>query len=394
MAELGRKTKRYPSDLTDEEWARIEPLLPKPSRRGRKPAVDLREVLNAIRYMARSAGGWRMLPVHFGPWQAVYWWFRRFVRRLLFRTIHDVALMLDREAAGREGSPTGGVLDSQTVKAPFAEARGVDGGKRIVGRKRHIAVDTDGRLLMVNLTPADVSDSAGAQTILGAIRTRWPWLKHLFADAGYDRTKLMDKAAFLDFVVEIVRRSDKAMGFEVIPRRWVVERTFGWMIRWRRLVRDYEKRVDVSEAMIHVAMGALLLRRVARRGFSNARLTAAPRHATRPAWAKGDPAKVRFARLGCYATTCRCCDRVPARPRTTPPGAFASSAAAGKPRTWLAKAAANFAAKISPKEVAYSHARPPGVKPLTDGSSRLLNGPLAAWPGHGAGPLRKGTRWG
>jgi transposase len=195
-----------------------------------------------------------MLPVHFGPWQTVYWWFRRFVRRLLFRTIHDVALMLDREAAGREASPTGGVLDSQTVKAPFAEVRGFDGGKRIVGRKRHVAVDTDGRLLMVNLTPADVSDSVGAQTILAAIRKRWPWLKHLFADAGYDRTKLMDKAAFLDFVVEIIRRSDKAVGFEVIPRRWVVERTFGWMIRWRRLVRDYEKRLDVSEAMIHVAM--------------------------------------------------------------------------------------------------------------------------------------------
>ena len=117
---------------------------------------------------------------------------------------------------------------------------------------------------MVNLTTADVSDSAGAQTILAAIRKRWLWLNHLFADAGYDRTTLMDKAAFLDFVVEIVRRSDPK-GFHVLPRRWVVERTFGWMIRWRRLVRDYEKRLDVSEAMIHVAMGALLLRRVAHR---------------------------------------------------------------------------------------------------------------------------------
>jgi transposase len=200
MANLARKTKRYPSDLTDEEWARLEPLMPAASRRGRKPSVDLREVLNAIRYLARSGGGWRMLPVHFGPWQTIYWWFRRFVRRLLFRTIHDVALMLDREAAGREASPSGGVLDSQTVKAPCAEVRGYDGGKRIVGRKRHIAVDTDGRLLMVNLTPANMSDSAGAQTILAAIRKRWPWLKHLFADAGYDRTKLMDKAACLDFV--------------------------------------------------------------------------------------------------------------------------------------------------------------------------------------------------
>ena len=265
MADIARKTRRYPSDLTDAEWEWVAPLMPKPPRRGRKPAVDFREILNAIRYMARSAGGWRMLPSEFGPWQTVYWWFRRFVRRLLFRTIHDVALMIDREQAGREASPSGGVLDSQTVKAPFAEQRGYDGGKKIVGRKRHVAVDTDGRLLMVNLTTADVSDSAGAQLILDGIRKRWPWLKHLFADGAYDRTRLMDKAAFLDFVIEIVRRSDKQIGFEVIPRRWVVERTFGWMIRWRRLVRDYEKRLDVSEAMIHVAMGSLLLRRIAHR---------------------------------------------------------------------------------------------------------------------------------
>jgi putative transposase len=263
MAELARKTKRYPSDLTDEEWERIEPLLPKPPRRGRKPVVDLREILNAIRYMARSAGGWRMLPTEFGPWQTVYWWFRRFVRLLLFRTIHDVALMMDRERTGREASPSAAVIDSQTVKAPAARARGFDANKKIVGRKRHIAVDTDGRLLMVNLTTADIADSTGAQAILDAIRKRWPWIKHLFADGAYDRAMLINKAAFLDFVVEIVRRIDREPGFKVLPRRWVVERTFGWLVRWRRLVRDFEQRLDVSEAMIHVAMGSLLLRRVA-----------------------------------------------------------------------------------------------------------------------------------
>jgi transposase len=265
MAELARKTKRYPSGLTDGEWARSEPLMPPPPRRGRRLTADPREALNAIRYLARGAGGWRMLPVRFGPWRTVYWWFRRFVRRLLFRTIHDAALMLGREAAGRGAGPTAGVLDSQSVRAPSAGVRGYDGGKRMAGRKRHVAVDTDGRLLMVNLTPADVPDSAGAQTVPDAIRKRWPWLKHPFADAAYDRTKLLDKAAFLDFAAGIVRRSDPKGGFKVIPRRWVVERTFGWMIRWRRLVRDYERRPDVSEAMIHVAMGALLLRRVAHR---------------------------------------------------------------------------------------------------------------------------------
>ena len=155
------------------------------------------------------------------------------------------------------------MIDSQTVKAPAARERGYDANKKIVGRKRHIAVDTDGRLLMVNLTTADISDSAGAQAILDAIRRRWPWVKHLFADGAYDRGKLMSKAAFLDFVIEIIRRIEGEPGFKVLPRRWVVERTFGWLMRWRRLVRDYEQRLDVSKAMIHVAMGSLLLRRIA-----------------------------------------------------------------------------------------------------------------------------------
>jgi transposase len=160
-------------------------------------------------------------------------------------------------------SPTGGVIGSQSVKAPEAKTRGYDAGKKIAGRKRHIAVDTDGRLLMVNLTTADISDSAGAQMILDSVRKRWPCLKNLFADSAYDRTKLMDKAAFLDFTIEIIKRSDTAQGFEVLPRRWVVERTFGWMTRWRRLVRDYEERIDCSQAVIHVVLGSILLRRIA-----------------------------------------------------------------------------------------------------------------------------------
>src|SRR5208283_3336563 len=193
MADIEKKTKRYPTDLTDEEWERIAPFLPSPARRGRKIGVDLREVLNAIRYIARAGCGWRMLPKDFPPWQTVYWWFRRFMRRFLFETIHDVALMIDRERAGREASPTAGVIDSQTIKAPMAEKRGYDAGKKIVGRKRHIAVDTDGRLLAVNLTTADISDSAGAQPILDAIRKRWPWIKHFFADGAYDRRTLLER---------------------------------------------------------------------------------------------------------------------------------------------------------------------------------------------------------
>ncbi len=177
---------------------------------------------------------------------------------------------------GRNASPSGGVIDSQSVKAPSAKTRGYDAGKKVVGRKRHIAVDTDGRLLMVNLTPADISDSAGGQVILDGIRKRWLWVKHLFApsqrcsaspagalDSAYDRAQLMDKAAFLDFTIGVIKRSDTAKGFEVLQRRWVVERTFGWMTRWCRLVRDYEQRIGVSKAMIHIAMAFILMRRLA-----------------------------------------------------------------------------------------------------------------------------------
>ncbi len=183
--------------------------------------------------------------MHFSPGQTVYGWFRRFVRPLLFRTIHDVALLIERERAGRECRPTVGVIDSQTIKAPLADKRGFDAGKKVVGRKRHIAVDTDGRLLAVILTTADISDSAGAMPILDAIRKRWLWIKHFFADGAYDRRKLLDKAASLDFVVEVVRRSETDPGFKVIPRRWVVERSIGWLTRYRRL--------DVSEVMIFLA---------------------------------------------------------------------------------------------------------------------------------------------
>ncbi len=168
IAKLEKRAKRYPTDLTGEEWEPIKPFLPGPPLRGRKPSTDLRLILDAIRYMARSGGGWRMLPNNFPPWQTVYWWFRGFMRGFLFRTIHNMALMLDREQASRAASPTASVIDSQSVKAPGARKRGFDAGKKIVGRKRHIAVDTDGRLLMGNLTPADISDSAEAQMILAA----------------------------------------------------------------------------------------------------------------------------------------------------------------------------------------------------------------------------------
>ncbi|MBT9160537.1 MAG: hypothetical protein DDT26_01824 [Dehalococcoidia bacterium] len=139
MADFEKRARRYPTDLTDEEWVLILPFLPPVASRGRKPATDLRDVLDALWYLARTGGGWRMLPNDFPPWQTVYWWFRRFVRHLLFRPIHDVALMLDRERQAREQSPGAAVVDSQSIKAPMAQKRGYDAGKKVLGRKRHIA---------------------------------------------------------------------------------------------------------------------------------------------------------------------------------------------------------------------------------------------------------------
>jgi putative transposase len=250
-----------PTDLADADWERIRPLLPRPARRGRKPAVNLREVLNAIRYLGWSGVGWSKLPHDLPPWQTVYWWFRRFVRRLLFRTLHDVALMLDRAGAGREGSPSAGVSDSQAVTPPHAPGGGgYDAAKRAKSRKRHVVVDADGRLLMVNLTSADMQDAAGAEAIVKAMRQRWPWLKHLFADGAYHRGRLVSAAAYRDFVVAVVRNLEGLRVSRLSARRQPADRTFGRIGRWRRLVRDYERRCDVSEIMARRTIEALLLR--------------------------------------------------------------------------------------------------------------------------------------
>lgn len=182
---------------------------------------------------------------------------------MLFRAIYDISLMMDRERRGRKGSLSGGVLNSQTLKTlgPGAKCEFV-AGKKTVGRKRHTVVDTDGRLLMVKLTSADSSAGAVSQMILDALCKRWPWLRHLFADGAHDRMQLIDEGLFHEFVMEVGRRFDNESYFKVLPRRWVVERTFGWLTRWRLLVRDYEQRIDTSEAMFQFATSSLLLRRI------------------------------------------------------------------------------------------------------------------------------------
>lgn len=211
--------------------------------------------------MTRAVVGSRMIQKDFPPWQTIS--FRRFVRLILLLMMYNIALMHDRERAGRKTRPSAGIITNYTVKAPAPGAeRGYGAAKKMIGRKRHHAIDTDGRGLMVNLRPVDISDSIGAQMILEAIRSRWPWFTPLFAYGAYDRRQLLDKAAFVDLPIEVVRRIDITAGVKARPRRWV-ERTFRWLTRRRRLVRDYERLIDVPEAMIiQVAMSSFLMRRI------------------------------------------------------------------------------------------------------------------------------------
>jgi transposase len=225
MAEIAKQTKRYPSDLTNEEWGQIARLMPKPGRPGRPCEVDFREVINAVRYLVRSGCGWQMLPIRFGTWQTVYAWFRELARRFLFLTIHDVALKVDREQAGREASRSAEMIDSWSVKAPQAETKGYEAGRKIVGCKRHIAVDTNGRLLTVNLTTAD---NAGTQAILDRGVQTLAWVKHLFTDGAITGSSSWRKPPIS---TSWSRSSDDQKGFEALPPRSALERTLGWMAR-------------------------------------------------------------------------------------------------------------------------------------------------------------------
>jgi transposase len=264
--EHARRARRYASDLTDREWVLIAPFLPSPLPIGRPRTTDLREVVNAILYMASAGCQWRMLPKDLPPPSTVQRYFYEWRDSGLWRAISNDLVMAGRELEGREASPTAGVIDSQSVKT--SESGGVcgfDAGKKVKGRKRHIVTDTLGLMVGLHVHGADVQDRDGAPEVLKSIRARWPWLRHVFADGGYAGPKL--KAAMRrlgDWTIEIIKRSEPAKGFEVLPRRWVVERTFAWLGRSRRLAKDWEKSIASAEAWIFVAHIRLLTRRLAR----------------------------------------------------------------------------------------------------------------------------------
>ncbi|MFD6888103.1 IS5 family transposase [Streptomyces sp. NPDC059957] len=264
--------RRYPSDLSDARWELVEPVLTawRSERRGRgldigrPPDHDLRSLVDAVLYVNRTGIPWRYLPHDYPHWNTVYAYFARWQEEGVFDQLNSLLRRQVRRQEGREEEPTACVIDSQSIKTSTnvpAREQGIDAGKKIVGRKRSIVIDTVGLLLQVLVTAASVQDSIAGQTLIERVAADHPTVRKTWVDGGY-RQHLVEHAATLGIDMHIVRRDPTTRGFTVLPRRWTVERTLGWLMNHRRLARDYEAHPHRSEAMIHLAMINIMTRRL------------------------------------------------------------------------------------------------------------------------------------
>lgn len=252
--------KTYPSNLTDSQWNTILGIL----KDKRKRKHTLREIFDALFYLLKTGCQWRMLPLHFPPWKLIYFYFTKWKNDGTIELIHELLRDKTRKKSDRNESPSVGIIDSQSVKTTRIGGlnRGIDGGKKTKGRKRHIVVDTMELLLAVVVHAANEHDSKSAPMVIEELRGRFARLVKIIADGGYRGELIENTRKIYGWIVEVVLRSDTTTKFEVLPKRWIVERTFAWFESYRRLSKDFEYQTETSQAMIQLAMIKLMLNRI------------------------------------------------------------------------------------------------------------------------------------